>query len=44
MGTKNCGKERRETFKHIIKYHDILCRHDYTEIIVSIFAQKAQSE
>ena len=40
LGKKYCGKERHEAFKGRNEYHDILCWSDYTEIIVSIFAQQ----
>ena len=44
LGTQHCGKEFRESFKQRIKYHDILFRSDYAQIIVSSFAQQIQYE
>ena len=36
-GTHHCGKELRESFKCQSKQHDVLCRRDYSERIVSSF-------
>ena len=44
MGTQHCYKERHVDFKSRRKFYEILCRSDYSEITVSSFAQKIQSE
>ena len=44
IGTHNCGKECHEEFKLRSKQHDVLCRSDYEDHIVSIFAHQIKSE
>ena len=44
LGTQHCVKDLHEALKKIRKYHYVLCRRDYDEIIVSIFEQQIQSE
>ena len=42
IGTTDCGIERCEAFKLQIKQHDVLCRRDYAERIISILAHTIQ--
>ena len=44
IGTHHCGKECHEEFKLRSKQHDVLCRSDYEERIVSSFSHQIQSE
>ena len=44
LGTHHCGKEKREEFKLRGNVHDVLCRCDYVERVVSIFYHQSQSE
>ena len=40
LGTYHCGKERRESFNLQGELWNILCQLDYTELVVSIFLTK----
>ena len=44
LGTHHCGKERCEAFKCRRKQHDVVCRNNYAERIVSSSAHQIQSE
>ena len=44
LGKHQCGKELYKAFKRRIKQHDVLCRSDYEDHIVSIFAHQMKSE
>ena len=44
LGKHQYGKERRETFKLCSRQHDILCRSDYAELTLSIFASQIKLE
>ena len=44
IGTNHCGNTRREAFKRRIKHKGVLCRGDYSEILVDIFTHQIQSE
>ena len=44
FGTDNRGKENCEEFKLQGKQHDVLCRSDYADTIVSSFSHQIKSE
>ena len=44
LGMHHCGNMRREAFKRRSDLQDVLCRRDYAECVVAIFAQQIQSE
>ena len=38
LGTNRCGEMRRTAFKRRELFQDILCRHDYAEMVVASFS------
>ena len=44
LGTNHCGKMKHTAFKRRELFQDILCRRDYYERVVAIFAHQIQSE
>ena len=43
LGTNHCSKMRHTAFKRRELFQDVLCRRDYSERVVSIFANQIQS-
>ena len=43
IGTNHCGELRRTAFKRRELFQDVLCRRDYEERVVAIFANQIQS-
>ena len=43
LGTNHCGEFRRTAFKRCELFQDVLCRRDYAERVVAIFANQIQS-
>ena len=43
LRTHHCGKERHGEFKRRGNLHDVLCRRDYIERVVSSFDHQIQS-
>ena len=44
LATNHCGEMRRTSFKRRELFQDVLCRRDYAERVVAIFANQIQSE
>ena len=44
IGTNHCGEMRRTAFKRRESFQYVLCRCDYSDIVVSGFANQTQSE
>ena len=44
LGTNHCGELRRTAFKWRALFQDVLCRHDYAEMVVASFSNQIQSE
>ena len=44
LGTNHCGEMRRKDFKRRELFRDVLCRCDYSDRVVAIFAHQIQSE
>ena len=44
LGTNHCGDNCTEAFKRQISNQDVLCRCDYDERVVAIFAHQIQYE
>ena len=44
LGTNNCGEIQRTAFKRCELFQDVLCRHNYSERLVSSFVHQIQSE
>ena len=44
LGTHHCGKEPRKEFKIRVELHNVLCRSDYSERVVSSFYHQNQSK
>ena len=44
LGTNHCGELRRTDFKRSELFQDVLCCRDYTERVVSSFANQIQPE
>ena len=44
LGTNHCDAMQRTAYKRRELFQDVLCRHDYTERVVAIFAHQIQSE
>ena len=44
IGTHQCIKKHRETSKRRSDFQDVLCRFDYAERVVSIFAHQIKYE
>ena len=44
LGTNHCGELLRTAFKLCESFQDVLCRRDYAERLVAIFANQIQSE
>ena len=44
IGTNHCGEMQRTSFKRRELFQDVLCRREYTERLVAIFAHQIQSE
>ena len=44
IGTRHCGNTRRDVFKRHLSYQYILCRRDYAEFVIAIFAHQIESE
>ena len=44
LGTNHCGELRCTSFKQRKIFQDVLCRRDYTDRVVAIFANQIQSE
>ena len=44
LGTNHCGEMRCTAFKQREFFQDFLCRRDYAEKVVTIFANQIQSE
>ena len=43
IGTNHCGEMRRTAFKRRELFQDVLCRRDYAERVVAIFANQIKS-
>ena len=43
LGTNHCGEMQRTAFKRRELFQYVLCRRDYSERVVSIFANQIQS-
>ena len=37
LGTNHCGDSRQNAFKRQESFQDVLCRRDYTEMVVASF-------
>ena len=44
LGTNHCGEMRRTALKRRELFQDVLCRRDYAERVVAIFANQIKSE
>ena len=44
LGTNHCGNTQREAFKRCSANQDVLCCHDYDEIVVASFGHQIRSE
>ena len=44
LGINHCGEMRRTAFKRRELFQYVLCRRDYSERVVAIFAHQIQSE
>ena len=44
LGTNHCGEMRCSSFKRRDLFQDVICRRDYADRVVAIFANKIQSE
>ena len=44
LGTNHCGEMRRTAFKRCESFQDVQNRRDYSERVVTRFANKIQSE
>ena len=42
LGINHCGESRRTAFKLCKSFQDLLCRRDYAERVVAIFANQIQ--
>ena len=40
----HCGGSRQTAFKRRKSFQDVLCRHDYDDMVVASFAHQIQSE
>ena len=44
LGTNHCGNHRQTVFKLRESFQDVLCCHDYAEMVVAGFYHQIQSE
>ena len=44
IGTHNCGKPRRDSFKFCAKFQYVSCRRDYAERVLARFSNQIQSK
>ena len=44
LGTNHCGEMRRIAIKRCELFQDVLCLHEYAEMLVASFANQIQSE
>ena len=44
LGTNHCGEMQQTAFKRRELFQDVLCSHDYAEMVVAIFSHQIQSE